>query len=65
MKWDATEPSRGNFTFGPADQIVNRAPSRGQRCAATRCVARPAAQLGQQHHDANTLRSVMNNHITT
>ena len=31
MKWDATEPSQNNFTFGAADQIVNFATSHGQR----------------------------------
>jgi GH35 family endo-1,4-beta-xylanase len=31
MKWTSTEPSRGTFTFGSADQIVNHATSHGQR----------------------------------
>ena len=31
MKWDTTEPSRGNFNFGPADQIVSHAQAHGQR----------------------------------
>ncbi|WP_408996056.1 endo-1,4-beta-xylanase [Streptomyces europaeiscabiei] len=38
MKWDVTERSRGSFTFGPADQIVNRATARGRRVRGqTRC----------------------------
>ena len=65
MKWDAVQPSRGNFTYGSADQIVNHATSRGMRVRG-HTLAWHSQLPGwvSSVSSATELRSVMNNHIT-
>ncbi|GAA4106159.1 endo-1,4-beta-xylanase [Actinomadura miaoliensis] len=64
MKWDATEPSRGSFSFGNADRIVSHAQGRGMKIRGHTLVWHsqlPGWVSGLS--SANDVRSAMNNHI--
>ncbi|KJA14514.1 glycoside hydrolase family 10 protein [Hypholoma sublateritium FD-334 SS-4] len=67
MKWFATEPSRGNFTFADGDVIVELAKKNGQLIRGHNCVwhSQLAPWVEAGHFDNATLRSIVETHCHT
>ncbi|MPZ85938.1 MAG: 1,4-beta-xylanase [Actinophytocola sp.] len=65
MKWDATEPSPGQFTFTAADQITASAQANGQTVHGHTLVWHSQTPGWVQGLDATAMRDAMGNHIGT
>lgn len=65
MKWDTTEPNRGQFNFGPADSLVASAVAANQKVRGHTLVWHSQTPNWVQNLPAAELRQAMINHITT
>ncbi|TFK83955.1 glycoside hydrolase family 10 protein [Polyporus arcularius HHB13444] len=67
MKWDATEPTRGTFTFSGGDQIANLAKANGQLLRGHNCVwyNQLPSWVSNGQFTAADLTTVIQNHCST
>lgn len=63
MKWDATEPTRGTFTFSAADRVVDHAQAQGMDVRGHTLVWHSQLPSWVGGLGAADLRTAMNNHI--
>jgi endo-1,4-beta-xylanase len=64
MKWDATEPSRGTFTFTNGDRILNQGLSNGSKVRGHALLWHAQQPSWAQGLSGSTLRTAAINHIT-
>jgi endo-1,4-beta-xylanase len=64
MKWDATEPSQGRFTFTNGDRIVAQAQSNGSRVRGHNLLWHNQQPSWVAGLSGSALRSAMMNHVT-
>ncbi|MEU4570187.1 endo-1,4-beta-xylanase [Micromonospora sp. NPDC023956] len=64
MKWDATEPSRGTFTFTNGDRIVNHARQRGMAVRGHALLWHAQQPGWAQSLSGSALRAAAMNHVT-
>ncbi|KAI0044987.1 glycoside hydrolase family 10 protein [Auriscalpium vulgare] len=67
MKWDATEPSRGTFTFTQGDAIASVASANGQVLRGHNCVwhNQLPSWVSNGGFSASTLQSIITTHCST
>ncbi|KAK7053644.1 beta-xylanase [Favolaschia claudopus] len=67
MKWDATEPSRGTFTFTNGDAVVSLAKKNGQLVRGHNCVwyNQLPSWVSSGNFNASTLTSILSTHCST
>ncbi len=63
MKWDAVEPSRGDFKFGPADDIVDKARDADQKVRGHTLVWHAQVPAWVKELGTDDLRQAMREHI--
>jgi len=65
MKWDATEPSRGSFSFGAGDRIVSFAQAHGMRVRGHNLVWHSQLPAWVSGLPLTQVQSAMETHIST
>jgi len=64
MKWDATEPSQGRFTYTNGDRILNQGLSNGSKVRGHALLWHQQEPGWAQSMSGTALRSAMMNHVT-
>jgi endo-1,4-beta-xylanase len=65
MKWDATEPSNGSYSFGSADNLVSFASAHGLQVRGHNLVWQNQLPSWVSSLPSNQVQSAMESHITT